>query len=460
MKKSQEETRQGKLARKIKGIQEKIQELSEMKSTTSRRRKLFKLNKSLNDNLKRVGKDIVFGGRKLLQELSKKDENYLVNKEAYTNLRNMYVFSVGDADKKGNRKFKLDMENNKIHYRQNRKTHIEIEISPSKKWTEELSKIQQLMDDRKIPVTFKLTEDYVWVTYDESYLNGYQLDKKLLVKGDKIHNRKIFQELENLKMVGKIRHRFCGVDLNPEYIGFSICDKLANGKIKQVYKECVDLSWFSDKLGLSSDDKLQNYQNNKRKHEICESWKYIFEKCMHYKVGNFVVEQLNFEEGKDLGKSANRKIKNLWLRTLTSNLITKYCNILGLTRVDINPCYTSFIGNIQHRDFDPVNASLEICRRGMYKYEKGGFYPDVSKKDIVAMSRLIDPDLLRDDGDQNVEADWEDILPTTWAEWFQIFRKTKSRYRRLLEDVESFGRSRLKSIKSKTLLYNFLPEIV
>ena len=96
----------------------------------------------------------------------------------------------------------------------------------------------------------------------------------------------------------------------------------------------------------------------------------------------------------------------------------------------------------------------------MYQYEKDGFYPDVSKKDIVTMSRLIDSDLLRDDDDQNVETDWKDILPTTWAEWFRIFCKSKSRYRRLLEDVKSFDRSRLKSIRSKTLLYNFLPEIV
>ncbi len=114
---------------------------------------------------------------------------------------------------------------------------------------------------------------------------------------------------------------------------------------------------------------------------------------------------------------------------MTTNLISKYCNIIGIARVEINPCYSSFIGNIQHEYIDPVNASLEICRRGIYKYEKGKFYPEISEKDVITMSNLIE-DQTRDNRYQNTECLKDIIQPTTWVEWFNLFQKTKFRYRR------------------------------
>lgn len=167
-----------------------------------------------------------------------------------------------------------------------------------------MSKVKQL------PVSVKLTKDHIYVIFDESILNGYKLNEKLFVKNDKQHNRKVFKDHEELLSKGKIKNRFCGVDLNPEYIGLSICDKGTNGDVKIIYKECIDLTELNKNLGLPSEDERQIHQANKRKHEICESWKYVFGLCRHYKVANFVMEELEFKGGKSLGKVANRKCKN------------------------------------------------------------------------------------------------------------------------------------------------------
>jgi len=301
-----------KILKKILGIEESLSELVGKKRIKRSERKFYQLTKKLNYFKKIVSKDVVFGGRGLLRKVSLMDENYLDLKKEYLDNRLLPICSVGEANQKGNRKVNFDFENLTLTYKPNKNNHVKLDIyPPSKKRLSHLLKVQELAGLKQIPVMIKLTKSYVYITFDECALNGYRLDKKLFVKNDKQINQKVYQDHRELLSKGKIGHRFCGVDLNPEYIGFSICDKLANGKIKQVHKECLILTNLNERLSLSSEDERQIYQNNKRKHEICESWKYIFEVCSHYKVANFVMEELNFKENSNLGKSANRKCKNL-----------------------------------------------------------------------------------------------------------------------------------------------------
>jgi len=102
-------------------------------------------------------------------------------------------------------------------------------------------------------------------------------------------------------------------------------------------------------------------------------WKYIFNLAKHYKVSHFVMEDLDFKPkvDKNKPKEFNRKTKNLWHRTLTQQLVNKYCNINGIIKIEVIPCYSSFIGNMVYEDYDPIAASLELCRRGIVKYIKG-----------------------------------------------------------------------------------------
>ena len=211
-----------------------------------------------------------------------------------------------------------------------------------------------------------------------------------------------YKRLKNRKLEDKIENRFLGIDLNPEHIGYSIIDKLENNQVKIIKTGSFNFKKLCVKTGKSSDSKESIYLNNKRKHErkevVCE----LFSLMRHYHVSTFVMEDLDFKSNNRVeAKEFNRKVKNIWDRELLTNLINKKCTEGGFIYEVINPVYTSLIGNLSHRVFDPVAASLEITRRGATKYEKGGFSPietvsTIHTMEVIAKRNHIDVELIRD----------------------------------------------------------------
>ena len=108
--------------------------------------------------------------------------------------------------------------------------------------------------------------------------------------------------------------------------------------------------------------------------------KKLFNIAEHYHCAMFVIEDLELN-GK-LSREANRKVNNVWNRGLFVGCINRRCNERGIELVKVNPCYSSFIGNIEYPYADACNASIEIGRRGIMRYMKGGFYPDITSEDI------------------------------------------------------------------------------
>jgi hypothetical protein len=102
-------------------------------------------------------------------------------------------------------------------------------------------------------------------------------------------------------------------------------------------------------------------------------------------------------------------VNNVWNRDLLVGCITRRCNETGIELVEVNPCYSSFIGNIQHPYADACNASIEIGRRGLCKYENGGFYPNITKEDICTL-----------------EAKFGDVVKcSTDSNWVQVYKSLK-----------------------------------
>ena len=155
------------------------------------------------------------------------------------------------------------------------------------------------------------------------------------------------------------------------------------------------------------------------------------------------MEELNFKQKgvNESANEANRKTKNIWHRELTNNLITKYCNILGIEKIEVNPCYSSFIGNIKHIYFDPLNAALEIARRGQNKFVKGAFYPSLGSIDFDTMYHFFGLDVQKS-------------TPANWQKALALFKNSGLRYRRRLDET-SFSEIKLFSEKSCTSSYNF-----
>jgi IS605 OrfB family transposase len=457
--------------------QEEINEvLNRLKNKNNRKTKRTKFK--LHNKLKRLSNftDIVFGTKTLLRRLTFLSNDKEKNKKEIEKVRNEYqnnrllpITIGGETYRHGNRKFDFELESNKIFFKTNREIKFEVEFICSEKQHNILLQLQALIDQNFIlPVTIRLSTDYVWIMFNEEILNGFGLNEKEMKQELKKVSkeckelrkqiaRSFYKEQESRKLIGKIKNRYLAIDLNPQYIGWSICDKI-NGKQKIIETGCYDLSKLSTKLKLSSDDPIQVYQNNKRKYEICNVIKDLFKKATHFRVAYFVMEELNFEDktiNKE-NKEFNRKVRNIWHRTLTCTLIDKYCNCLGIQKIEVNACYSSFIGNIQHEFFDPVNASLEICRRGIFKFEKGSFYPKITEADFDTMSKLIN-NQLRDV--QNKTELLEKLKSlTNWRDLFNFFKSDglKVKYRRSLDDLQnSFQRFSLFSLKSNIVFYSF-----
>lgn len=372
---------------------ESEKELKDLKvKTILDKRKKFKLIQKIANLKRNLGKNICFGSKKLLREITKlkqdiqqqplskevlKEKQNLVDKKLleFKKSRKVPIIIEGTELFNGNKKFNFDLTNNKITYIKSVKGKIVITFVDYKNQRKTLSKIQELTRLQKIPITVTLSEDYIYLIYDEAKLEGKAFNTNALNRERKgksdaekkeIYKRHI-KEFDQEQLIGKIKNRIGAIDLNPNHIGFSITDFNSN---KLLYSISYNLEYLNKKSGKASTN--NSYQTNKRKHEIIHIYKDIFQKCIHFKVSSFGLEDLNFKEKVNTeSKEFNRQIKNIWNRDLQINQVKKWCNKLGIKLVEVDPMYSSFIGNMIFKDYDPIASSRIIAERANFKYAKG-----------------------------------------------------------------------------------------
>lgn len=426
-----------------------------------------KLGLKLNRLNKQLSKEIMFGNLinlKKISYLSNDKEINLIELERYKKLyqdsRILPISYYGSKhDKNSNRYFNFNFKDDEIIYKFN-KNNINIKYKCSKNYQKILNKLDLIKNDKLLPITVKLSKDFVIISYDAEVLNGYafnsieykkEVKEHITVEAKKEVAVKYYKEQKDRKLKNKLPNRYMAIDLNPEYVGLSILDK--NGidqEFKIMYTICYDTTKLNVKLGLKSEDAKQICQNNKRKYEIGCLWKSIFKLAKHYKASHIVLEDLNFKPKvvNTDSKEFNRKCKNIWNLNYQQNLINKHIDENGLIKIEVNPCYTSFIGNIKYKYFDAVNASIEIGRRGMYKYNKGfKMIPIVTEDNLNTMELLF-----KNNGLDVSELD--DCL--NWNNYYFKFKQTKCKYRFGLKDVKTFKTfSMNNNIKSKVLIHTF-----
>ncbi len=361
-------------------------------NTVFEKRRKFKLIKKIARIKCNLNKNICFGSKSLLREITKLkqtiqqqnlSESELIVKQNLINSklsefksnRKIPIVITGTELFNGNKKFNFDLTNNKITYIKSVKGKVVIEFEDYKNQRKTLSKLQELTRLNKIPVTVTLSENYIYLTYDEAKLEGKAFNTNALNRERKGKSddekkeiyKKHIKEYEQFQLVGKIENRVAAIDLNPNFIGFSITDFNSN---KLIHSVCYNLEEINLKTGKSSTD--NKYQNRKRTHEIIHIYKDIFKLCEHFKVSKFGLEDLEFKEKVNTeSKEFNRQTKNVWNRTLQTNQIIKHCNILGIKLELVNPIYSSFQGNLIFGDYDPIASSRIIAERAFRKYEKG-----------------------------------------------------------------------------------------
>ena len=341
-------------------------------------------------------KHILFGGRNNLRQYLKG----LIDKTTFKYRRMFPVGIQGEKLHKGNRLFIFDLENQRLTYKPSEERHVEIQFLPMKKnVANELFKVQELAQQNKITVSVKMSDKYVWLTYDESLIYDVRY-KKLQSK------------------------RVLGIDMNPNYIGLSVIEFDKNDEFKVLYKQVFDLSKLTISSGKASTDSSSKYLTNKLKHETIVIAHEISNLVNVWKCKFVAIEDLSIKPSdKKKGKNFNKLCNNKWERNLLVNKLRLLANLHKFNLVEVNPAYSSQIGNIAYGNEntpDMVAASIEIARRAYKKFDKGWFYPKFNIQ-------------FRDE-------QWKQTLGSVenWKELFAKIKESKLKYRfQLLDYIQN-----------------------
>ena len=303
------------------------------------------------------GAKVIFGGKTSYF----KRNNLAITNEEYKAKRISPIYSIGEGGKLGNRMFRLKPDN-MLTFQPNRLCHIDLELIGLRKHRQTIiSKLTELANQKKVTITYKLSNEYVWISYDEKLVSSIETNK--------------------------IKNRVFAIDMNPNYIGWSIVDWKSSSIFRTVKEGVIsikELNDYDNKQKINSTKR--KHISNIRHHAILEICKNLVDTAAYYRCDKFVLEDLKFKTNGSYNKF-NRLTRNQWCRDLLENNITKRCNIYNISIIKVKPEYSSFIGNFIFRHVtnmpDMVLASIEIGRRG---YEYSSQYIDKTKnkkKNIV-----------------------------------------------------------------------------
>ena len=337
-------------------------------------------------------KSILFGGKNNLHQYLKG----LIDKATFKYRRMFPIGIQGEKLHKGNRLFVFDLDNQRLTYKPSKDRHIDIRFLPmKKKIATELSKVQELTEQNDITVSIKLSDRYVWLTYDEGLI--YDARYKALQS-----------------------KRVLGIDMNPNYIGMSVIEFDKNDEFKVLHKQVFDLSKVTISSGKSSTDSSSKYITNKLKHETIAIAHEISKMVDVWKCKTVAIEDLSIKPtDQKKGKKANRLCNNKWERRMFVNKLKMLANLHKYEIVEVNPAYSSIVGNFTYGSEntpDMVAASIEIARRAYKKFDKGRFYPRFNIQ-------------FRDE-------QWKQTLGSVddWKGLFSKIKETGLKYRFLLRD--------------------------
>jgi IS605 OrfB family transposase len=372
---------------------------------------------------------IIFGSRKAFAKRAKGE----LSKEDWKRLRTQPLYSIGQAVNKGNRRLRLT--DTELVYTDS--TQIIRCTLPKLKsnWSKILKELIILSNAKLIPLTYSIADGFVHICYDETRL-------------------KVFKD-KYPKYTPK-RWRCLGIDMNPNGIGISIWDRNTKSIIhvetlmyrneegtinarhelvKELEAQTINASVYETKKINREIRRLRDtpiVTGRKSKHEVSMIADYIAKLCRHYQVERIAVEDLSIKaKNPRKGKKFNRLVNNLWHRNFLSAKLHLIANIMGIKCVEVNPAYSSFVGNLQHPQLpDAAAAATEIARRGITLYEKGIFYPVLIKKEALVHR-------------------WKEMADVEYGNWIELFTEFKSRHLGWRSRGEAVTSSRFMSRRSK-----------
>ena len=369
---------------------------------------------------------IIFGGKKNYFQRLKNN----ISKEQFKLKRLSPIYSIGEVvnkSVKGNRKFHIEQDLENILFKPNKLTKINLQLIGLNKRKQILSKLYQKQERKEIKIAYKLDLEYIYIIFEETDIYNYETKF--------------------------IKNRVLALDLNPNYIGWSIVDWKSEAEFNVIKSGVYSIKKLNDKdfnlknKGYSSESNERKYISDKRNFETIQIVKNIINKSIYYKCQLISIEDLNIKTSdKELGKHFNKLVNNSWCRNIFINNLTKRCNIHNIKLLKVKSEYSSFIGNFLYRHLnlpDMVLASIEIGRRG---YE---FYNQYISKVKEIKKNIIRPNLsmfnklyLKSLEEFKLQPIYKDLI-----ELYNFFKKSKLKYRLSIDDF-NLQFSRFTSSKS------------
>ena len=369
---------------------------------------------------------IIFGGKKNYFQRLKNN----ISKEQFKLKRLSPIYSIGEIvnkSVKGNRKFHIEQDLENIIFKPNKLTKINLQLIGLNKRKQILSKLYQKQERKEIKIAYKLDLEYIYIIFEETDIYNYKTKF--------------------------IKNRILSLDLNPNYIGWSIVDWKSESEFDVIKSGVYSIKKLNDKdfnlknKGYSSESNERKYISVKRNFETLQIVKNIVNKSIYYKCQIISIEDLNIKTSdKELGKRFNKLVNNSWCRNVFVNNLIKRCNIHNIKLLKVKPEYSSFIGNFLYRSLnlpDMVLASIEIGRRGYEFYNQYISKTKEIKKNIVRPNLSMFQKLyLKSLEEFKLQPTYKDLI-----ELYYFFKKSKLKYR-LSIDKFNLQFSRFTSDKS------------
>lgn len=361
---------------------------------------------ALLKNSEQRGENVVFGGKSLHQQRTKR----LISKDEFRERRLVPLCSIGSKQFFGNIAFRLLPDLHTVEFRPTLKTRFELRLFGIGKRGKMLEKLFSLQQKQQIPITYKLDKKHVFISFEEDVLCEAKYRP--------------------------IKNRVFAVDLNPNFIGWSVVDWISEDKYEIVDKGVLSLKPLNalnaryKRLKLTSTSKERRYLSNKRRFETLECAKFLVKKASHYQCESFGIEKLDMKSNdKWKGKKYNQLINNSWLRNTIYNNLKKRCILYGVKFTPVYPQFSSIIGNIlfwKEQLPDMILASLEIGRRS---YE---FNAQYVRQDKPRSGNVIYPNItnfVRNSVATAMEALNCVVKFVSWKQLSQFLKESEIRYR-------------------------------
>ena len=370
-------------------------------------REIYTVNRNSNPQ------KVIFGGRKNFIDRC----NHKTNLDEFVKARMLPIYSVGDRNRHGNRLFEI-VDMHTIIFKPDREHHIQLSLkNVGKNREKQLLRLIELQNAGCMPITYELDLSCAYITFDNSIFENHRYS----VKTD----------------------RTMQIDVNPNYIGWSVTDWEQDYDFHLVASGMFSLKPLNDyenSLSVSSDSKESKYCTNKRKHEVIEIAKELFKLCRHYHCEVFAMEELSMKSfNLNKSKRLNKLINSQWNRNLLFQQIRKHVLSSSTTLVEVQPQYSSIIGNLVNRHLelpDPILASIEIGRRG-HEFSCQYIFKRRQQEKTVVLPKL---ETVKKSIIQSLEELGVDVPEfNDWNELWSVVKKSKVKYRFPLLDEMSSG---------------------